>query len=147
MTEFKVGDRVRAVMDFYPYFTAGREYTVSDFSDAGNLIFYRTDAGRPNAGAWSRNFVLVTDTREAGVANAVSDELAELRAFKETALASGYVPPEPFDNEDFEAAKRFTLEADWFTGAECVTPYEDDWEGSVASVAYNAIAWARANPR
>jgi hypothetical protein len=65
-----------------------------------------------------------------------ADELAELRAFKETALAAGYVPPEPPKLEtDEEAAERFREE--WWNDI------HDDVEDAILA----AIAWARANPR
>jgi len=94
-TEFKVGDRVR-VRDGQGYglfLASGQTGIVSDVR--GEFVEL-DDNGN---GHLASRFELIDTTHE----------LAELRAFKETALASGYVPPEPVD-PDLLVARRIAAD-------------------------------------
>jgi len=127
MTEFKAGDRVRytgaqsLIEDgehLSPDALGWEGVVAGDVEEHGGGVW---NNGRSWLGYISGNLELIRD----------DSELAELRAFKETALASGYVPPEPPKPEtDQEAVNRIVRSS--YHMREAVTL---------------AIAWTRANPR
>jgi hypothetical protein len=139
-TEFKVGDRVR----YIPCKGEGpsgswQNVTITRLEPTGGYWGDDDNEGWRDGLFYDGQIELIdpaTSGNKVGTGSEATDELAELRAFKETALAAGYVPPEPPKLEtDEEAAKRFCEE--WWK------EMHDDVEEAILA----AIAWARANPR
>lgn len=115
---FKVGDRVRYVSDGLDL-TEGKEYTV--VSADGESFEVIDDVGDINA---TGNFETVSEA---------SDELAELRAFRDRAIER--YPDLAGPETDEQAASRLSQD------------YLDDMFKTAPELAAAAIAWARANPR
>jgi hypothetical protein len=132
MTEFRVGDRVRAIVADSLGWDVGYETIIVKGSDGELAIYDKEGIDR---------YFLHTEWE---LTNSPADELITLRQFRARALAKY---PDLAEESDFEAAKRICKECDWSSGSDCVLPEGDEWEDSVAQAIYNGIAWARANPR
>ena len=127
--KFKVGDRVRADRDVDP-----DDFEYGFLEGASGVITHCDGDQVPRVKFDDERHFYVSEVNFSLV-ESPSDELTQLRAFKEAALASGYVPAEPDKPEtDDEAAERLQEE------------YWDDKLKRPADVALAAFAWARSNP-
>jgi len=128
VTEFKVGDRVRFVAKPEDGYPANYETTI--YWDGGTLSV--RDADGEDRFFFSNDWTLVYSAEP----DPRDTELAKLRAFRDTALAAGYVPPVPVDPDVAEAQK--IAEADgWGYGD--FTPND----GSAVASIYAAIKRGR----
>jgi len=94
MTEFKVGDRVR----YIPCIGSDewQSVTLHTPPSDGDSIWIGDDPVSGRGGFTPDEIELLVS---------MEDELADLRAFRDTALASGYVPPAAVDPDVAEAAE------------------------------------------
>jgi len=97
MTEFKVGDRVRYIPCIGSNDWQNITLTESPSKDDKRQVWFGVDTESGEGG-------FAPSTIEK-IESVPSSELAELRAFRDTALASGYVPPVPVDPDVAEAQK------------------------------------------
>jgi len=114
----KVGDKVRCIRKEYSFTTEGKEYIVEEVGSRPDSFYIRDDDGDRTLFDLTEGFSID------------SDELAQLRAWKASALARFPALEEP--ETDDEAAERFAE-----------TSYN---EGRMETMLL-AFAWARANLR
>lgn len=110
------------------YYTSAVDGTIVDIA-----IWY------PDGSTWDENSPGWTIRNRAEPAN---DELAELRAFKEAAIARFPELGVKVD-PDFAEAKNLMQGSGWSSGTECKTPDDTYFEGSVCDVVLKAIKRGR----
>lgn len=111
-----------------------RQVEVDDLSICGvNQIYVVRENGER---------VFSDDIKIRNRAEPANDELAELRAFKEAAIAR-FPELDVVIDSDFAEAKNLMQESDWGSGTECSSPNDPNFEGSVCDVVLKAIKRGR----
>lgn len=124
MGKFKVGGRVRCVRDYIDL-TVGKVYTVSAVD--GDRVGVIDDVGDWNYGG---KYELADDAGD-------TEELAELRAFRDAAIAK-YPDLAPVDPDLIEARRLTAMACKWFDGGDALGKAErierGDWDDARAGI-------------